>query len=85
MRTAEAHKALKQRMWGRLSPGPTPLRAGQGDTNFLVWLSETVASAVRTAEAHEVLKQAIRAELAAVESRFDLAAVQARTCLARVF
>ena len=52
-------------------------RAGQGDTNFLAWLSETVASAVQTAEAHEVLKQAIRAELAAVESRFDLAAVQA--------
>ena len=40
-----------------------------------------MASAVRTAEAHEVLKQAIRAELAAVESRYDLAAVQARTCL----
>ena len=56
-------------------------RAGQGDTNFLAWLSETVAGAVRTAEAHEVLKQAIRAELAAVESRYDLAAVQARACL----
>ena len=40
-----------------------------------------MAGAVRTAEAHEVLKQAIRAELAAVESRYDLAAVQARACL----
>ena len=38
---------------------------------------------MRTAEQHEVLKQAIRAELAAVESRFGLAAVQVRLGLAR--
>lgn len=50
--------------------------AGHGDTNFLSWLSETVSSAVRTADQHEALKQAIRAELAAVESRFNLIAVQ---------
>ncbi|KAK9846014.1 hypothetical protein WJX81_008468 [Elliptochloris bilobata] len=59
-----------------LRSGAGTYATGQGDTNFLLWLSETVASAVRTAEQHEVLKQAVRAELAAVESRFDLAAVQ---------
>ena len=38
-----------------------------------------MSSAVRTADQHEALKQAIRAELAAVESRFDLIAVQVTT------
>ena len=76
---------MAERDGGAVISFPTcVVRAGQGDTNFLAWLSETVASAVRTAEAHEVLKQAIRAELAAVESRFDLAAVQARRRRPRV-
>ena len=51
-------------------------RAGRGDADFLAWLSATVVAAVRAAEQHEALKQAIRAELAAVESRYELVAVQ---------
>jgi len=62
------------------APGPESgqghARAGRGDADFLAWLSATVVSAVRAAEQHEALKQAIRAELAAVESRYELVAVQ---------
>ncbi len=63
---------------GRASPEGRQgrARAGRGDADFLAWLSATVVAAVRAAEQHEALKQAIRAELAAVESRYELVAVQ---------
>ena len=54
-----------------------PVRAA-GDTNFLEWLSETVAEAARTADQHEALKRAIRELRVSVEARFGLASVQVR-------
>ena len=46
------------------------------DTNFLEWLSSTVAEAARAAEQHESLKRVIRELRAALEERHQLAAVQ---------
>ena len=48
------------------------------DTNFLHWLSETVAEAALTADQHEALKRAIRELRVSVEARFGLASVQVR-------
>lgn len=48
------------------------------DTNFLQWLRETVAEAVRTAELHDALKWQIRKYRSALEERFGLASVTVR-------
>ena len=59
-------------------PDLSRLPCAEGDTNFLQWLSETVAEAARTADQHEALKRAIRELRVSVEARFGLASVQVR-------